>query len=102
MARRRSGLLSFPQSPAIARPKPALWHRHPARGRASFAGRDARPADLVRNALARLARTPLRGHSLHCAGLAGELDLAMHRIGQLTTLISVLDRLRGLLVSDQD
>lgn len=105
MARHRLGLLEFPRSPDTPRPRPALWHRYPARNRmpSSPSDRIARPVtDQVRGALSRLAKTPALRRQGSRPDLAGELDVAMHRIGQLTTLISVLDGLRGLLDSTQD
>ncbi|MES2938459.1 MAG: hypothetical protein V4864_12315 [Pseudomonadota bacterium] len=89
----------------MPRPKLALWHGYPARERVPSPPSDriARPVtDQVRGALSRLARTPALWRRGGRPDLAGELDVAMHRIGQLTTLISVLDGLRGLLDSAQD
>ncbi|MBA2675930.1 hypothetical protein [Ramlibacter sp.] len=86
MARLRRGLSNFPR--ASPRAKLALW--------------------TIRGAL---PHRPLPGiptgistgfHAGNGRGIASELDGAMHRIGQLTTLISMLDGLRGVIDAAQD
>ncbi len=82
MARLRRGLSNFPR--ASPRAKLALW--------------------TIRGTLPHrpLPGIPTGFHAEHGCGIAAELDGAMHRIGQLTTLISMLDGLRGVIDAAQD
>jgi hypothetical protein len=76
-------------------PRLALWqHFLHARGGATDAASTTAQVGLALRQLPSPQALRSTGRGL---GLASDLDGAMQRIGQLTTLISVLDGLRGLL-----